>query len=68
MIDAYENEILYISVWFENEREAADFDAYPVSTLDGDRVVIAPVVPPGVARSIYDHLKRCPGVVDFECH
>lgn len=68
MIDAYENEILYISIWFEHEREAADFDDYPVSTLDGDRIVIAPIVQPGEAPSIYDHLRGYPGIVDFECH
>ena len=68
MIDAYENEILYISIWFADEQDAAAFDDYPVYSLDGDRVVIAPIVPPGTARSIYDHLKRCTGVIDFECH
>lgn len=68
MFDAYENEVLYISVWFETEQEAADFDVYPVSSLDGDRVVIAPIVPPGAARSVYDHLKSYPGIIEIECH
>ena len=68
MIDAYENETLYISIWFESEQDAADFGDFPVASLDGDRVVIAPVVSPGESRSIYDHLRGYPGVVDFECH
>ena len=68
MIDAYENETLYISIWFETQQDAAAFDDYPVYSRDGDQVVIAPIVPPGTARSIYDHLKRYPGVIDFDCH
>jgi len=68
IMNAYENEVLYISVWFAGEQDAADFADYPVASLDGDRVVIAPTVPPGESRSIYDHLRGYPGVIDFECH
>ena len=67
MFYAYESKTLYISVWFETEQEAADFDVYPVSCLDGDRVVIAPILSPGAARSVYDHLKSYPGIIDVEC-
>jgi hypothetical protein len=68
IMNAYENETIYISIWFNTEQEAADFDDYPVASLDGDRVVIAPTVPPGESRSIYAHLRGYPGVIDFECH
>jgi len=67
-MNAYENEILYISIWFGSEQDAADFGDYPVASIDGDLVVIAPTVATGEAPSIYDHLKHYPGVVDFECH
>jgi hypothetical protein len=67
-MNAYENETLYISIWFESEQDAADFGDFPVASLDGDRVVIAPVVSPGESRSIYAHLRGCPSVTDFECH
>ena len=68
MINAYENETLYISIWFGSEQDAADFDDYPVASLDGERVVIAPIVPAGEAYNIYDHLRGYPGVIDFESH
>jgi len=67
-MNAYENEILYISIWFADEQDAADFDDYPVYCLDGDRVVIREVVPAGEAYNIYDHLRGYPGVIDFESH
>lgn len=71
MADIYGNETLYIGIWFESEQDAAEFAEggdYPISCIDGDRVVISPIVPPGAARSIYADIAKCPGVVDYGCY